>query len=264
MPVYFHPEAEAITLAQVINELHKIGNEYKSADANNYDNKKNWHGEKRPIDILNNGNEAAFLESVRQCFDWIIHFNIAGTQRKSINRKHTAYRFKHVVEDWRQNVKRHQCGDDSERVYTPMLAFCVAARQAGLSEKLVAGNGNPFYSISEAALLAAEQSHQHLAHAFRRFSMPEWRRAADRGDLLAASVRLAGGYVTAFELETLEHLAWWRALTFDQRTDALAAIEEGRTGELAKRLNIQGAAGERPTLTLQAEPVSRPCPIWAA
>lgn len=264
MPVYFHPETEAITLVQVINELHKIGCEYKSADSNNYDNKNNWHGEKRPVDILSNGNEAVFLESVRQCFDWISHFNITGTQRKSINRKHTAYRYKHIVEEWRQNVKRHQCGDDSERGYTPMLAFCVAARLAGLSEKLVAGNGNPFYSISEAALLAAEQSHQHLKHVYRRFSMPEWRRAADRGRLMAASVRLAGGHVTTFDLETMPHLDWWRALTFDQRTDTLGAIEEGRSGELAKRLNIQGAAGERLTLTLQAEPVIRLCPIWAA
>ncbi|MRT15167.1 hypothetical protein GJV07_23140 [Enterobacteriaceae bacterium RIT711] len=152
--IYFTTKAAEITYQQVKNALLEISDKYPAATKYSFKyNHKRDHG--KPIDVFDNDERGeTFINSVRECADWLIHCGFIETQRKTPDFRRTAYGHKHAVERWIRNVKNAGCGGDNIP-YVPSMAFCVAAWILEIPEHWKPGY-EPSYPLSVRTLNRAD------------------------------------------------------------------------------------------------------------
>lgn len=237
--IYFSDVAAMITIEQVKKALFEIGDKYPSANTDILINNIYNVGNKRPADIVNEKGGEYFLNEVRQCVDWLTHFNFTGTKRRSPNRRHSSYGYKHHVERWIQHVKRGQCGRDV-RDYVSNLAFIVAAWLMDIPETCLNNDGNPCYPLSEKTIQHAEHVTRYQ-HKYSRLTRSKLAQAADQGRKLARLVEQYG-QITGWLLETHPDCSWWRTLTLRERVLVLDSFDAwSANGNLNIRADYSGA-----------------------
>lgn len=233
-PIFFTQAAKDITLKQVEKALIEIGNKYPDATKYGFDyNYRRDDG--KPVDIIKEEGGLKFLLAVRHCVDWLHHFNLIKTKRKTNYTHRTAYSYKHSVEHWINNVKNKGIGGE-HIPYVPMMAFCAACWIVGIPETSRYGD-NPVYPLSKRWADRADYSHER--NPLRAFNWYGFDRAAANADTLAEWVAQRGK-TDLLELETAPDCEWWRALDFNDRAAAVDILRRDDT-----RVAVLGDVGDR-------------------
>ncbi|WP_338456976.1 hypothetical protein [Citrobacter portucalensis] len=241
-PIYFTEAAKSINLNTVERALIEIVNKYPTENKYSFSpSYPSKHG--KPVDILTEESGETFLDAVRHCVDWLTHFDLVKTQRKSFNTHRSAYGYKHAVERWVSHVKNHACGG-AMRDYIPIHAFCVAAWILSIPEQST-GGGNPVYPLSKRTLDHAEYSYQ--PEPFARWSKAKHKATVANADRLTQLVQ-ERGRVSLFDLETLPACSWWRALSFNERCAAVSELRH----HTARRVFVSGYVGDQLVLIYAA------------
>lgn len=240
-PIYFTEAAKSIDLNMVERALIEIGNKYPAATKYSFQ-RNHTRNDGKPVGILTEDSGETFLAAVRHSADWLTHFDLVKTQRKSFYTSRSAYGYKHAVERWVSHVKNHACGG-AMRDYIPMHAFVVAAWILGIPEQT--DGRNPVYPLSKRTLDYAAYSYQ--PEPFAHWSKAKHKAAAANADRLAQLVQ-ERGRVNLFDLETFPACSWWRELSFNERCAAVSVLRH----HAARRVVVSGDVGDQLALIYAA------------